>query len=53
MYHNREITDLQTIADGFNNYFVNIGPTLASKIVENLGDALDNANCAVGIFLDF
>ena len=29
MYNNREITDPQTIADGFNNYFVNIGPTLA------------------------
>ena len=32
MYNNREITDPQTVADGFNNYFVNIGPTLASKI---------------------
>ena len=27
-----EITDPKAIADGFNNYFVNIGPTLASKI---------------------
>ena len=35
MYTNREITDPQTIADGFNNYFVNIGPTLASKIPDN------------------
>ena len=26
------ITDPEAIADGFNNYFVNIGPTLASKI---------------------
>ena len=33
MYNNREITDPQTIADGFNNYFVNIGPTLASKFL--------------------
>ena len=29
MYNNMEITDPQTIADGFNNYFVHIGPTLA------------------------
>ena len=29
MYNNREITDPQAIADGFNNYFVNIGPRLA------------------------
>ena len=29
MYTNREITEPQTIAEGFNNYFVNIGPTLA------------------------
>ena len=35
MYNNRKITDPQTIADGFNNYFVNIGPTLASKIPDN------------------
>ena len=35
MYNNREITDPQTIADGFNNYFVNIGPTLAWKIPDN------------------
>ena len=30
MYNNREITDPQTI-----DYFVNIGPTLASKIPDN------------------
>ena len=29
MYNNREIADSQTITDGFNNYFVNIGLTLA------------------------
>ena len=28
----KEITDRETNADGFNSYFVNIGPTLASKI---------------------
>ena len=33
MYNNRDITDPQIIADGFNNYFVNIGPTLASKFL--------------------
>ena len=35
MYNNREITDPQTIANGFNNYFVNIGPILASKLPDN------------------
>ena len=35
MYNNREITDPQIIADGFINYFVNIGQTLASKIPDN------------------
>ena len=30
---NNEITvDPKVIADGFNNFFINIGPTLASKI---------------------
>ena len=29
------ITDLKAISNGFNNYFVNIGPTLASKIPNN------------------
>ena len=32
IHYNEEITDPKAIADGFNNYFVNIGPTLASKI---------------------
>ena len=31
----RVITDPKAISDGFNNYFVNIGPTLASKIPNN------------------
>ena len=35
MHNNNLITDPESIADGFNNYFVNIGPTLASKIPEN------------------
>ena len=35
MHNNKVITDPKTIADGFNNYFVNIGPTLASKIPDN------------------
>ena len=35
MHNNNLITDPKSIADGFNNYFVNIGPTLASKIPEN------------------
>ena len=29
----KEITNKQEIADGFNNYFVNIGPELARNIV--------------------
>ena len=33
--NNNLITDPQSIADGFNNYFVNIGPTLAYKTPEN------------------
>ena len=35
MHNNRVITDPLAISDGFNNYFVNIGPTLASKIPNN------------------
>ena len=35
MHNNKLITDPKSIADGFNSYFVNIGPTLASKIPEN------------------
>ena len=35
MHNNREITDPKAISDGFNNYFVNIGPTVASKIPNN------------------
>ena len=31
----RVITDPKAISDGFNNYFVNTGPTLASKIPNN------------------
>ena len=32
MHNNKLITDLKSIADGFNNSFVNIGRTLASTI---------------------
>ena len=35
MHNNRVIIDPKAISDGFNNYFVNIGPTLASKIPNN------------------
>ena len=35
MHNNNLITDPKSFADGFNNYFVNIGPTLASKIPES------------------
>ena len=35
MHNNRVITDPKAISVGFNNYFVNIGPTLASKIPNN------------------
>ena len=31
MHNNRVISDPKAISDGFNNYFVNIGLTLASK----------------------
>ena len=32
-YNNNEIYDKQGIANGFNDFFVNIGPELANKIV--------------------
>ena len=32
MYGKNTITDLETIANAFNNYFDNVGATLASKI---------------------
>ena len=32
-YNNKEIYDKQEIANGFNDFFVNIGPDLANKIV--------------------
>ena len=32
---NRKILDKKEIAETFNNYFVNIGPTLAASIPEN------------------
>ena len=35
MHNNNLITDPKSLADGINNYLVNIGPTLASKIPEN------------------
>ena len=35
IHNDKEITYPKAIADGFNNYFVNIGPTLASKIPNN------------------
>ena len=35
-------TDKQIIADGFNSYFVNIGPTLANKIPETNQSPIDN-----------
>ena len=35
MHINKVTTDPKPIADGFNNYFVNIGPTLASQISDN------------------
>ena len=31
MHNNKRITNPKSTADGFNNYFVNIGPTLASE----------------------
>ena len=41
-----EITDKGKIADKFNDYFVNVGPTLASRISEttsNFGSFLSNS----------
>ena len=35
MHNNRVITDPKAFSDAFNNHFVNIGPTLASKIPNN------------------
>ena len=35
-------TDKHIIADGFNSYFVNIGPTLANKIPETKQSPIDN-----------
>ena len=35
MHINNVNTDPKTIADGFNNYFVNIDSTIASKIPDN------------------
>ena len=32
------ISDKNEIADGFNNFFLNIGPTLANNIVPPSGD---------------
>ena len=32
IHNDKEITDPKALADGFNNYFINIGPTMASKI---------------------
>ena len=32
IHNDKKITDPKAIADGFNNYLVNIGPSLASKI---------------------
>ena len=32
---NKEITDQKTIAERFNEFFVNVGPNLASKILQN------------------
>ena len=36
MHNNNLITDPKYTADGINNYFVNIGPTLASKILKTI-----------------
>ena len=32
---NKEITDQKTIAEKFNEFYVNVGPNLASKIPQN------------------
>ena len=36
MHNNKLVTDPKSIADGFNNYIINIGPSLSSKIPENI-----------------
>ena len=33
--NDRDITDKRAISDGFNNFFVNVGPNLASKIPQS------------------
>ena len=38
---NQKCSDKQKIADAFNNYFINIGPTLASNIPPSRGHHLD------------
>ena len=35
---NNEITDQKTIAEKFNEFYVNVGPNLASKIPQNNND---------------
>ena len=35
---NKEITDQKTIAEKFNKFHVNVGPSLASKIPQNNND---------------
>ena len=35
---NKEITDQKTIAEEFNEFYVNVGPNLASKIPQNNND---------------
>ena len=35
---NKEITDQKTIAEQFNEFYVNVGPNLASKIPQNNND---------------
>ena len=35
---NKEITDQKTIAEKFNEFYVNVGPNLSSKIPQNNND---------------
>ena len=35
---NKEITDQKTIAEKFNEFYVNVRPNLASKILQNNND---------------
>ena len=35
---NKEITDQKTIAEKFNEFYVNVGPNIASKIPQNNND---------------